>query len=78
VCDEDCGDRTVDQVMHAPLTIDPAAPLRQAVDLMIKHRVHRLVVADPGNPDALPLGVISTSDLFAEMARPGSVWLPEG
>lgn len=77
VCNGDCGDRTVDQVMHPPIAIAPDAPLQAAVDSMIKHRIHRLVVSDPEHPDGMPLGVISTADIFAEMARPGSAWLPE-
>ena len=75
-CDDDCGDRIVDEVMHPPITIEPTASLRGAVDQMIQHKIHRLVVIDPTTPDAMPLGIISTADIFTEMARPGSVWLP--
>lgn len=78
VCRDDCGDRTVDEVMHPPIAIGPEAPLRQAVDQMIQHKIHRLVVLDPDHPDTIPVGIISTADIFTEMARPGSVWLPEG
>jgi len=76
VCGEDCGERIVDDVMHLPIAIGPSAPLREAVDRMIQHKIHRLVVLDPDQPDRMPLGIISTADIFAEMARPGSVWLP--
>jgi hypothetical protein len=41
---------------------------------MLKEEVHRLLVADPDAPDGFPLGIVSTADLVAEMAEPGSVW----
>ena len=61
-------------VMHAPLTIGPQASLREAADLMIKHHYHRLVVVDPQEPQSMPLGLLSTYDIVAEMAQPESVW----
>jgi CBS domain-containing protein len=68
------ADRPVTDVMHPPLTIGPKASLAEAADLMLRHHVHRLVVTDPGHPDGMPLGLISTSDIVVEMAAPGSVW----
>jgi CBS domain-containing protein len=65
---------TVSDIMHPALTIDINASLREAADMMIKHHHHRLVVIDGKEPDAFPLGVISSFDIVAEMARPGSVW----
>ena len=38
-------------------------------------RSHRLLVVDPEDANAMPLGVISTADIVAAMAAPGSVWL---
>jgi CBS domain-containing protein len=64
----------VRDVMHPALTIDINASLRAAADLMIQNHYHRLVVIDKDDPDAFPLGVISTFDIVAEMARPDSVW----
>ena len=61
-------------VMHPALTIDINASLREAADKMIQHHYHRLVVVDAEDPDAFPLGAISTFDIVAEMARPDSVW----
>ena len=72
--EEDCGDATVSEVMHPPLTIHPTASLREAADKMIEHHHHRLVVMAPDQPDAMPLGIISSFDIVAEMSRPGSVW----
>jgi CBS domain-containing protein len=41
---------------------------------MIEHHHHRLVVVDPDEPESMPLGVLSSYDIVAEMAKPGSVW----
>lgn len=74
-CEEDeCGEVTVSEVMHPALTIHMSASLREAADKMIKHHHHRLVVVDPDEPESVPLGIISSFDIVAEMARPGSVW----
>lgn len=64
-------------VMHPPLTIGPQASLREAADLLIKHHYHRLVVVDAEDPQSMPLGILSTYDIVAEMAQPGSVWRGE-
>lgn len=67
-------DKIVRDVMHPALTIDITASLREAANKMIQNHHHRLVVVDRENPDAFPLGVISSFDIVAEMARPDSVW----
>jgi CBS domain-containing protein len=64
----------VRDVMHPALTIDIRASLREAADMMIQNHHHRLVVIDKDDPDAFPLGAISTFDIVAEMARTDSVW----
>jgi CBS domain-containing protein len=64
----------VRDVMHPALTIDINASLREAANLMIQKHYHRLVVVDKKHPDAFPLGVISSFDIVAEMARPDSIW----
>jgi CBS domain-containing protein len=65
---------TVQDIMHPALTIDIHAKLREAADLMIQKHYHRLVVIDQNDPQAFPLGIISSFDIVAEMARPGSIW----
>lgn len=65
---------TVSDVMHPALTIDIHDSLRRAADMMIKHHHHRLVVTDQNEPDAFPLGIISSFDIVGAMARPGSIW----
>jgi CBS domain-containing protein len=67
-------DTPVRDLMHEPLTIGADASLREAADRMLKEEVHRLLVADPETPDSFPLGLVSTADLVAEMAEPGSIW----
>lgn len=74
VQNEDAEDKIVRDVMHPALTIDITANLREAADKMIQNHHHRLVVVDRENPDAFPLGVISSFDIVAEMAKPDSVW----
>jgi CBS domain-containing protein len=66
--------QTVAQVMRLPITIPPSAGLAEAANMMIQHHIHRLLVVDPDQPQSIPLGLISTSDIVAEMAEPGSVW----
>ena len=65
---------TVRDIMHPPLTIDIHAPLREAANLMIQKHYHRLVVIDQDDPQAFPLGIISSFDIVAEMAKPDSIW----
>jgi CBS domain-containing protein len=60
--------------MHEPVTISPDDNLRVAANMMIRQHRHRLLVIDPGDPNAMPLGLISTSDIMHEMAQPGSAW----
>lgn len=70
----DAEGKVVRDVMHPALTIGIDAPLREASDKMIQNHYHRLVVIDRDDPDAFPLGVISSFDIVAEMARIDSVW----
>lgn len=65
---------TVRDIMHPVLTIDMHAQLREAADFMIQKHYHRLVVVDKDDQHAFPLGIISSFDIVAEMARPGSTW----
>jgi CBS domain-containing protein len=65
---------TVSDIMHPTLTIDIHAPLRDAANLMIQKHYHRLVVVDKEDPEAFPLGIISSFDIVAEMAKPDSIW----
>jgi len=73
----DCGideKLTVRDIMHPALTIDIQSPLQAAANLMIQKHHHRLVVIDEEEPQAFPLGVISSFDIVAAMAKPDSIW----
>jgi CBS domain-containing protein len=59
------------------ITIDIRASLQQAADLMIQKHRHRVIVVDASDPKSFPLGVISSFDIVAAMARPGSIWQRE-
>lgn len=65
---------TVRDIMHSALTIDIHAHLREAADIMIHNHHHRLVVIDREDPLGFPLGIISSNDIVAEMAKPDSIW----
>jgi CBS domain-containing protein len=65
---------TVRDIMHPALIIGIHASLREAADLMIQKHHHRLVVIDEQDPESFPLGILSSFDIVAEMARPGSIW----
>lgn len=65
---------TAEEVLHPALMIQPTATLREAADLMIEHHHHRVIVVDPDDTLAMPLGIISSVDIVAAMAQPGSVW----
>jgi len=69
-----CNGKTVSDIMHPALSIPMNASLREAADKLIENHYHRLIVIDQDHPEAFPLGVISSFDIVAEMAQPGSVW----
>ena len=69
------GNLKVSDVMNKNLlTIDMNASLQEAANLMINNHRHRVIVIDTNDPESFPLGVISSVDIVAEMARLGSVW----
>jgi CBS domain-containing protein len=61
-----------DVMTREVLSIRPEAYLSEAVEVMLKHRVHRLLVC---NEEGIPLGVISTTDIIDAMW--GRPWLWE-
>jgi CBS domain-containing protein len=68
-------DLQVSELMNRNLiTIDFHASLQEAADRMIQNHRHRVVVVDQDDPECFPLGVISSFDIVAAMARPGSIW----
>jgi CBS domain-containing protein len=64
----------VADLMSPPITCAPDLELSKAAALMIRHQIHRLVVTSSSERDARALGILSTSDIVAEMAQEASVW----
>jgi len=56
------------------LTTDITSSLQEAADLMIQNHRHRIIVVNQEDPEGFPLGVISSMDIVAAMARPNSIW----
>jgi predicted transcriptional regulator len=56
------------------ITTDINSTLQEAADIMIQNHRHRVIVVDKSDPESFPLGVISSFDIVAAMARPGSIW----
>jgi predicted transcriptional regulator len=55
-----------DLMTHPAITVPASASLKDAARLMSDHRIHRLVVVAAN--DAIPIGVISESDIVREVA----------
>ena len=66
--------RVSDFMNRKLITTDIQSSLQEAADLMIQNHRHRVIVVDKNDPDSFPLGVISSFDIVAEMARPQSIW----
>ena len=56
------------------ITTDINSSLQEAADIMIQHHCHRVIVVDRNDPNSFPLRVISSFDIVASMAHPGSFW----
>ena len=68
----------VSELMNRDLiTTDIHSSLQEAADQMIQNHCHRVIVIDKNDADSFPLGVISSFDIVAAMARPGSIWQRE-
>ena len=71
--DEDLTQLTASQVMTSKvITVTPEAKVTEAIDVMVKNRIHRLVVSEAEGDKLLPVGVLSTTDIVREMR--GSKW----
>jgi chloride channel protein, CIC family len=59
------GDATLEsRITRAPVVVRPSQTLREAADLMVVHRVGRVVVVDPADP-ARVVGIVTRSDLLS-------------
>ncbi len=63
---------TVSNVMSTPVyVVMPDEPLSRARNLMLKHRVNRLVVVDERT---MPLGMITQADILNHLSQPDAPW----
>ena len=52
-------------LMTAPVvSVRPEAPLSKALEILRTHRIHRLVVTEPGPAGERPVGILSLSDVL--------------
>ena len=71
--DDDLTKLTAREVMTSKvITVTPESKVTEAIDVMVKNRIHRLVVSEPEGDKLLPVGVLSTTDIVREMR--GSKW----
>ncbi len=52
--------------------ISPDASVQEAIDMLLKQRVHRLLVTQPSARGKVAIGVVSTTDIIREMR--GQMW----
>ena len=65
----------VDDIMTRTLTtVDIHASLHEAANWMIQKHQHRVIVMDKTENNGFPLGIVSSFDIVAEMAKTDSVW----
>ncbi len=66
---------TAADVMTAKvITIAADAPVHEAVALMLKHNIRRILVTEAGPHGELPIGVISTTDVIRDMRDQPWFW----
>ena len=56
------------------ITIGPQASVREAVNLMLKHNIRRLLVTEKTPQGERPIGVISTTDVIRDMREQPWFW----
>lgn len=70
---EDLSQLTAAQIMTAKvISVAPDSSVRDAIDVMVNKRIHRLVVTQTEGNKLMPVGVLSTTDIVREMR--GSKW----
>jgi CBS domain-containing protein len=65
-------DRAAEEIMTPELVTVPAdVPLLAAVQIMLDKRIRRLLIVQGGRTPNRPVGVLSLSDVVAEMCKAG-------
>ena len=63
-----------DVMTPSVITIAPEATVKEAVDLMLKHNIRRLLVTEQTPEGERPIGVISTTDVIRDMREQPWFW----
>ncbi len=67
--------KTAGEIMTpSVVTVAADAPVSQAVELMLRHDIHRLLVIEETPEGPQPVGILSTTDVIREMRGPKWVW----
>jgi CBS domain-containing protein len=70
---ENLAERHVGEIMNpAVLSVRPDTPIPAALAIMLNSSVQRLVVTTPSPSGAIPVGVISTTDIIRHLR--GAAW----
>lgn len=66
----DWDNKTVEAIMTPDvITVQGEIPLKAAIQIMLDHRIHRLLIIQGGLTPNRPVGVLSLSDLVREMVN---------
>ncbi len=65
---QDLSQLSAAQIMTSKvICVAPTAPVREAIEVMVSKRIHRLVVTHPEGDQLMPVGVLSTTDIVRDM-----------
>ena len=72
---EPLSERKAGEVMTPQVvSVTPQTPLAEAVKLMAKYRIHRLLVTEPGPGGSMPVGILSTGDVIRDIRGASWAW----
>lgn len=72
---ENLSERRAREVMTPQVvSVTPDTPMAEAVKLMAKYRIHRLLVTEPGASGPMPVGILSTGDVIRDIRGASWAW----
>jgi len=72
---ESLSERRASEIMTPQVvSVTPETPLAEAVRLMSKYRIHRLLVTEPGPNGPMPVGILSTGDVIRDIRGARWAW----
>ena len=72
---ENLSERRASEVMTPQVvSVTPDTPLAEAVKLMSKYRIHRLLVTEAGPAGVMPVGILSTGDVIRDIRGASWAW----